>query len=177
MRSNSYRRYNYRPDWNEIRKYRSKTDGTELKKTLALLDKLPNNYINEIDDNGNTLLHLICKKKPPISIEWTISIAKKLIEKGADTNIPDKYNRIPLHYAVIIEGNDICDHHRDESISTEKFVNLIKLLLDYGSDPNFEDNEGITPFHSLYIENLINLDRRSPSTRLTQSAEKFSVSV
>ena len=58
-----------------------------------------------------------------------------------------------MHYAVIIEGN-VCDHHRDESISTEKFVNLIKLLLDYGSDPNFEDNEGITPFHSLYIDNL-----------------------
>jgi hypothetical protein len=151
-RTNHYKKYDYKPDYKEINDYKSAIDGTELKETLELIDKLPNSYINE-NRNGTTLLHLICIKKPPVSTQWTIQIANKLIEKGADSNIPDKDNKIPLHYAVVINGADWCDHHKDESIYPEKFVNLINLLLENGSDPNFEDNKGITPFHRLYIDN------------------------
>ena len=161
----------------KISDYIAYIDGRELKETLGLIDELPNSYINE-NRNGTTLLHVICKRKPEISKRWTIDIAAKLIEKGADSNIPDRYNKIPLHYAVDIGGNDQCVD-KQESIYKDKFVDLIQLLLENGCDPNWKDAEGITPFHSLYIENLIESYIFAPSslssdrTALTVNVNNF----
>tara|TARA_Y100000816_G_scaffold200002_1_gene146761 strand:- start:11287 stop:12846 length:1560 start_codon:yes stop_codon:yes gene_type:complete len=175
MDSMRYRPYIYQPDMNAIEEYRKKIDDEDLKYILKKLDELPDSFINEIDIGNTTLLHLICKKKPAVSRLYTIEIAKKLIKKGADVNLTDKFGCIPLHYAVIIEGNDTCIE-RQECINYDKFSNLINLLLENGSDPNFKDKQGITPFHSLYIENLGQKDKssgRGYTTSLTESIYNF----
>ena len=55
-------------------------------------------------------------------------IAKKLLEVGADPNIPAYYQRTPLHIAV-----------------TSRRVELIELLVKHGADPNLKDKKNKSP--------------------------------
>ncbi|RMG78487.1 MAG: ankyrin repeat domain-containing protein [Bacteroidetes bacterium] len=79
---------------------------------------------------------------------------KELINKGANVNVRDEFNRTPLHYAVLKGREDI-----------------VKILLKHGANPNVKDNNGSTPLHwaatkgyceimKLLLKNKANINER-----------------
>lgn len=83
-------------------------------------------YINQTDNNGQTLLHL-CVKKPEF-------IEKILNKKSFDTLIQDHNGNTPLHIAI-----------------KNKYKKSIELLLGI-TNPNIQDNQGSTILHYLLLE-------------------------
>ena len=65
------------------------------------------------------------------SVYQRLSVARLLLEYGADPNIQNDYGRTPLHHAA--------------SFGTKE---IVKELLDYEADPNVPNNNRWTPLHS-----------------------------
>ncbi|MCX2583896.1 ankyrin repeat domain-containing protein [Pedobacter sp. MR22-3] len=83
-------------------------------------------HINTLSDDGFTPLGLACYFGHE-------DLARFLILKGADVNIPSKngFNVFPIHSAV-----------------ASNHVNLTKLLLDAGAYPNVCQKAGLAPLHT-----------------------------
>lgn len=64
-----------------------------------------------------------------------LSIAKTLLEAGADPNLGNALDSMPLHLAV----SGLQDRHGEEQSPN---LRLAKLLLAYGADPHARDFEG-----------------------------------
>lgn len=62
-----------------------------------------------------------------------ISMAKLLLEKGANIEFRDPWGNTPLSTAVFHEGD------------SENSLEMIHLLLSYGADVNAENNYGVSP--------------------------------
>jgi cytochrome c len=89
----------------------SLTDLAQIGDLAAVAGALDNGAdVNEID--GVTALYIAVEA-------GNIELAKLLIDRGADVNLPVKFKRTPL-YAAAFGG----------------FPDLVKLLLDSGADPN-----------------------------------------
>ena len=73
--------------------------------------------------NGMTILHVVCR-------DGHQDFAEKLIERGAEINLPDKEGRTAIHYAVM-SGNS----------------KLVEALLKLGCDPNKLTKKMETPLH------------------------------
>ncbi|WP_157208255.1 ankyrin repeat domain-containing protein [Mariniflexile maritimum] len=87
--------------------------------SLYLIDKGINlSYQNQ---NGETVLHYLTHY-------YDENVLLKVLEKGIDVNISDKYGNIPLWYAI----------HNDKGFGTRN--EMIKLLVHYGSDINHLNN-------------------------------------
>eukprot|EP01089_Gocevia_fonbrunei_P021896 TRINITY_DN8660_c0_g1_i2.p2 TRINITY_DN8660_c0_g1~~TRINITY_DN8660_c0_g1_i2.p2 ORF type:complete len:266 (+),score=47.05 TRINITY_DN8660_c0_g1_i2:30-827(+) len=78
---------------------------------------------NMKNDRGQTLLYWACESKSP-------SIAKLLIDGGANINMEEKYGFTPLHLASFL-GN----------------MNVVKLLVAGAADVNKTNNSLSTPLH------------------------------
>lgn len=72
--------------------------------------------IEETDKEGYTLLNLAVKCN--IS-----SIAKFLIEEGADVNTQDNFQNTPLHWALCCRNYEMCDILRAKKVD-EEIVNI-----------------------------------------------------
>ena len=82
--------------------------------------------VNSRDKNGNTPLHIACKKR-------RLDIAKCLIEEAptqTNTNIQNHYGNLALHIA--------CEKHS---------LALVKLVGNCTGDPNVKNYAGNTPLH------------------------------
>lgn len=79
--------------------------------------------INEIDDNGMTLLHHAAKYGQAEAIRFLV--------KPGNVNAKDRFGRTPLHFAISSRGGDRAD--------------VVRILLEKGADINAADNEGQTP--------------------------------
>jgi ankyrin repeat protein len=62
------------------------------------------------------------------AFDGNVEEVKKLLKKGADPNIKDKYGWTPLHWAA-----------------SGGHVDVVKLLLVHGADPTVKDEDGRTP--------------------------------
>jgi ankyrin repeat protein len=96
------------------------------------------------EKKGATPLHIAIEKKHN-------SVAKALIEGGADIDAPDNEKRTPLHYLYVCSfGNEA----------------IAKLLIEKGADVNARDAAGRTPV-SLAFNNP-NLNFSSMLSALTR---------
>lgn len=82
--------------------------------------------LNDFSEDGFTSLGLACYFGKE-------EVARYLVLKGADVNLPSKngFNVFPLHSAVA--GN---------------FVNISKMLIESGAEVNIIQQSGLTPLHS-----------------------------
>ncbi len=109
--------------------------------------------VNQKGNDGFARLHKAAR--------WTdhSAVILAFINKGANMNVRDKYNRTPLHWAAW--GNEFISHDEPK---TERLI--AEVLLDAGAKPDAEDNWGIVPFqlaaiknrHELVLKTLINFD-------------------
>jgi cytochrome c len=76
--------------------------------------------INEVD--GVTALYIACE-------DGNVELARLLINRGADVNLPVSWQRTPLYAAV-----------------NGKYADIVKLLLDNEANPN-QVSKGQTPLH------------------------------
>lgn len=68
------------------------------------------------------------------------SVAKLLVERGADVNARDKDHETPLHFAVDFVWASWASGHLE--------LKLVAMLLDHGAQVNVEGNQGRTPLHN-----------------------------
>jgi len=80
------------------------------------------------DDNGATYLHTA------VNNEEIEEIARLLIERGANVNVPDKDGVTPLFRVASIK--------------------IARLLIERGANVNAADREGLTPLHMAVLEGL-----------------------
>ncbi|RDD34548.1 ankyrin repeat domain-containing protein [Wolbachia endosymbiont of Cylisticus convexus] len=85
---------------------------------------------NGFDINANSFggSNLLCLA----SENGCAKVVELLIEKDANVNIRDNEGKAPLHYAVIIPGQNTW---------------IVERLLNKGAEINIQDNEGKTPLH------------------------------
>ena len=100
---------------------------------LILLKSNHNIIIDSVDDDGNTLLHLILLSENPIGSQQKIFIL--LLDKGSNVSMVNYFGATPLHYLC---GNRyLCTNLIAEP--------LVQILLDFRANPNSSDFEGCTP--------------------------------
>ena len=119
----------------------SKAELCEEEKTsdLSVLRKLV--HINPCDNEGNTLLHMVCVDgcghifhKPPCPLKTV----KFLLDTGFNVNATNSEGDTPLHEAVLF-----CPRSNDQlHILTE----MLEVLLDGGAHHDFVNNKGETAF-------------------------------
>jgi ankyrin repeat protein len=102
-------------------------NGMNLEAVQVLLEH--NADINSQQMNGKTSLFLILEHRA-----WAgevVDIVHRLLEHGADPNIPDDYHKTALHEA---------------SESSRGLLDATRLLLSYGAKIDEKDRSGRTPF-------------------------------
>ncbi len=80
------------------------------------------------DENGRTKLH-------HAALEGDATVARLLLDEGADVNATDRWGRTPLFIATF------------EEPLVEDRLPTVRLLLDRGADVNARDESGSTPLH------------------------------
>ncbi|XP_046643175.1 serine/threonine-protein phosphatase 6 regulatory ankyrin repeat subunit B-like [Daphnia pulicaria] len=112
--------------------------------------------VDDVNENGETALHLS-------AMNSNVNIFQKLLERGANPNIFDKWGQSPLHVALL-ERN--CNEIIDLLLAHGKFnvddvdgkgqtalhlsvrdVNIFRKLLENGANPNIYDKWGRSPLH------------------------------
>ena len=122
-----------------------------------------------LDDDKCTPLHLVCH--PELSKGAAVQLITRLLDRGAEVNVIDKFNRTPLseaakwltYDAVILliksgarvsyrddEGNTpligACHHNKDWRVA--------KLLIDSGASVADLDKDGKTALHHAAVEDV-----------------------
>jgi ankyrin repeat protein len=135
----------------------------------VLLGYATNDYINQLDINGNNALCVACKQQPAFEhIEGyhPLENVQLLLEAHADPNQPNSYGETSLHaatngqitsivLAVLQFGADV--HARTIAqgetplhIAASKESNeIVQILINNNSDINAKDNDGFTVFHNV----------------------------
>ncbi|XP_065334647.1 uncharacterized protein LOC135935944 [Cloeon dipterum] len=88
--------------------------------------------LNVTNSNGDTPLLLACKSRL-----W--KVAKILVAKGADVQVPDRNDRTALHYAVNLKNFYDIEHSHA--------FDLVQKLRNKGADLALTDNEGKNALH------------------------------
>ncbi len=112
--------------------------------------------VDDVDEDGQTALHLAARD---------VNIFQKLLERGANPNVFDKWGQSPLHLTVQEgDGNKIINlllahdkvmiDHADEDGKTalhlaayRSNVVAVRKLIEKGANPNIIDKEGQSPLH------------------------------
>ncbi|RUS22547.1 hypothetical protein BC937DRAFT_88542 [Endogone sp. FLAS-F59071] len=98
---------------------------------LLLISKADQPMLQQLNSNGQNMFHIIGNFHPFDKAIWDEYIPEAfeiLLANGLDYNLPDKFNRTPLHYAAKF-GHEI----------------LVKLLLDNKVAVDLIDMDGRTP--------------------------------
>jgi len=100
----------------------------------------------------------------PLHEAKSVEEAKALLEKGAEVNVRDRYDRTPLHLAVYLGKKELAElliHNRADLNAKDKDgktplhyavdknnKELTELLLDMGAHINVKNNNSFTPLHA-----------------------------
>ncbi|MGX7418423.1 ankyrin repeat domain-containing protein [Carnobacterium gallinarum] len=87
------------------------------------------NYVTKKEKRNALHWLYFCNFRPPVA--YALEVTKLLISYGIDLNATDKYNAIPLKYALTINKLPTADNKE-----------MYKLLLTEGSDYNLKDMFG-----------------------------------
>jgi ankyrin repeat protein len=99
-----------------------------IESLVKMYSNSTNQNINTIDGDYNTALHYIAKTQ-------YVSIAKILINSGADIYMVNKYNRNPIDIAKeIYEKNIESMNGHDDIISYQKMINFLTSCDDDNDD-------------------------------------------
>ncbi len=113
--------------------------------------------VDDVGEYGQTALHLAAK-------ESNVKFFQKLLERGANPNILDKWGLSPLHLAVEKNHNEIIDlifahskvmiddvnedgHTALHLAASVSNIVAVQKLLEKGANPNILDKEGMSPLH------------------------------
>jgi ankyrin repeat protein len=144
------------------------TLGILLREARYCSDALDHGANPNVEDSHNEVpLHLLSRGKYS-SQDDGVSVARLLLEHGADVNAQNIDLRTPLHHAsyngnvviaqVLLEhggtphagdSNGETPLHlalRGNNDSEEHGIGMTRLLLEYGADVDAEDDDGETPF-------------------------------
>jgi len=101
--------------------------------------------LDEQDDNGNTPLHLTCKRYPIFGEATKISspllIIEPLVENGAWINAENNEGETPLYLACQRLGDNAFVYDYDTLFS------VVKFLIANGADVDKKNKKGQTPLH------------------------------
>ena len=96
-------------------------------------NQILNFRITEGDGMGETLVHAIIKNQDESIIETKkIEIIKELVHKNVSLNMPNQFNRAPIHLAAL-----------------NGYYNIFKYLIGEKCEYNIVDNYGNAPIHYL----------------------------
>jgi ankyrin repeat protein len=96
----------------------------DLNKVRSLIEADPT-LLESKDNNDDTPLHKAC-------FAGQVAVANFLIDKGATTNVRDKFRQTPLHRACYVPDTDLT---------------LVKRLIDKGADVNMQGTDRSAPLH------------------------------
>lgn len=124
--------------------YQKKTDHYSSGDNLLIIDLLIDTDIdiNEVDESGNSALHLSCEG-------FNIDTIKILTDKGANVNAKNNVGKSPLHISCFKQPFDranVKENKWDTYYHVENF-SIIKFLIEKGANVNEVDNDGNTPLH------------------------------
>lgn len=125
--------------------------------------KLDNGFnIDSLDEFGNTLLHLICRKKHYESFLF-------LINNGSNCLIKNKDGKLPLHITAIYSSessinNIINNSKKENNILINNSNNIMNILItNYPESLLIKDNDGLLPLDYYNIhsnkKNLFKLNK------------------
>lgn len=86
--------------------------------------------LNFLDDEGNTLMHVLLRSYEDKDIYTVPEIMRYLLTHGVPPNLPNKNGITPLHIAARLGNSEI-----------------VNILIDNGSDVNAIDIDKMTPLH------------------------------
>lgn len=150
---------------------------------------LSNHPVDEIDDRGNTLLHVAAQMK-------NRAVVDLLLERGSSVDIQNQEEDTPLHIAVRVQSRAIVDLllDREATVNIQNQVGdiplhialrnhhfaIVEILLDHGADVRCINNMGNTIFHAVaqsqndnLIEPLLRWERVKNALRIHRGQEKF----
>lgn len=149
---------NYLCDWMGKRTYTHQTTGTDGLTTESNGNAAIIEFLNQRNAHGETALHLLCKNKHYRNTDLMLLISELYLQ-GADLNIPDKDNIIPLQM--------LCG--RGESLEAVKYLcgeairdeldNIISQVEEKDrAEINYQDTSagksGFTPIYTAALGNL-----------------------
>lgn len=124
-------------------------------KHSILREVLQTDNLNVLNKNGESPLYIVCTRDSSY-----LSIAKKMIEKGADPNFANADGKIPLHVALsqlekvkfLIESGSYVNKQNDDGytplmrcVEMSKFYGnaeeLVDILISSGSDTTLKNND------------------------------------
>lgn len=92
-------------------------------------------------DNGNTFLHIACRKGHVDTVE-------ELLKYKANPDIKNEFGNYPIHEAWLFWENDVSRRTREQRLDQEQRTSQIVLkLLAYGGYADAQDLNGQTPLH------------------------------
>lgn len=127
----------------------NKGGGSPLYWAIYMRDIRLQTLLIELGTDVNGVIDSYDDLKAPLHLAHDLSVAKLLIDKGANVNITNKFNSTPLHYAI--------------------YLPIVKCLVENGADINAKNNEGNTPLHTSFnfpiVEYLVekNVDINIPN--------------
>ncbi|XP_059068681.1 uncharacterized protein LOC131859143 [Cryptomeria japonica] len=108
---------------------------------ISIFDKCDSEeqFANAGDDEGWTALHLAC-------CHADASIVEMILKYGGNPGVPDKIGRVPLHYAVEYEKEDIVNVMTGRGKSdTVKDNDEMVTWKDFDEMVTWKDNDGMSP--------------------------------
>lgn len=133
------------------------TDNEKFTRSLKNYVRNMNFDINTVDKYGNTLLHIVCRRRQ-------YNYAKLLIDRyNAKINIKNADGRTPLHIAAIYGATDqifyIIQDNKTRNMILESTNIFMKLINIKPHNIMIKDNDNMTPIDYYCIHTDINNDK------------------
>jgi hypothetical protein len=109
------------------------------------------NNVNQVDHEGNTLMHHLVSYMLPFPLQWLYSSLKKIFNRGGLVDICNTSElETPLHIYLYIHGSDEVDQY---------FYKTAEMMLKHCNDVNVQDIYGFSYLKTFFGTKNISLDK------------------